>query len=469
MNLTSEQMEIINYKDIYKKVMTIQAFAGTGKSTTMMKFMQENKDKKTLYLAFNTILATEMKEKMPDYSIMTIHAYALQCMKQILDYDVQCCGKIDDDILLEILNIDNDPINLKIIKENLSKFCNSSNITITDSNIQLLWDYYKSNKNAIIPHDIYLKMLQISKFKFPYDIIIVDEAQDINNCILSLIMEQKHCTRIFIGDIHQQIYGFRDVCNPFYMIDDYVHKRFSLTTTFRFGNHLANFSTKFLAYFKKEEKIINSLNSKNTQIHFNIQLQDLPSNTLITCRTNKTLFQMLYNCVMSLNKKICILGKDLNLKKEIDITKYFINIKNRQQIFEIDQSNIYKYSKNIDCNFSDLKEYFQQIDAKKWLQRINFFEQYSDSLLDFWIKLNDYLVPQHDADFILSTTHQAKGMEFDNVFLCNDFITFKYDENGKIRSQVFDHESYNIIYVAITRAKHNLYINTELKKWFDSF
>ena len=89
-------------------------------------------------------------------------------------------------------------------------------------------------------------------------------------------------------------------------------------------------------------------------------------------------------------------------------------------------------------------------------------------------------VPAEDADIILTTCHSAKGMEWDRVQLCDDFIDiceFKKQENPptifgssepdakrrKRRSQwKFDFQSWgddvNLLYVACTRAKNELSI-----------
>ena len=59
--------------------------------------------------------------------------------------------------------------------------------------------------------------------------------------------------------------------------------------------------------------------------------------------------------------------------------------------------------------------------------------------------------------------HQSKGLEYDNVKLSDDFIPLISSLNTiyvyKSRSAI---EGYNLLYVAITRAKKNLIINKEL-------
>jgi superfamily I DNA/RNA helicase len=72
------------------------------------------------------------------------------------------------------------------------------------------------------------------------------------------------------------------------------------------------------------------------------------------------------------------------------------------------------------------------------------------------------LVERHDADLIFTTTHKAKGQEYDHVeMLQDDFLTRadlsralkqKGDEANPLKLR----EEVNVYYVAATRAKHSI-------------
>jgi len=80
-------------------------------------------------------------------------------------------------------------------------------------------------------------------------------------------------------------------------------------------------------------------------------------------------------------------------------------------------------------------------------------------------KLKDRLVAKEDketADLLFSTVHRSKGLEYDEVYLVEDFIT---EDEVKRLSKTADSlqnlkiiEEINLLYVAITRAKHTIYI-----------
>ena len=51
-----------------------------------------------------------------------------------------------------------------------------------------------------------------------YDLILVDEAQDISDVMIGVV-EAQNCRRIYVGDSFQQIYSFRFATNALNKID----------------------------------------------------------------------------------------------------------------------------------------------------------------------------------------------------------------------------------------------------------
>ena len=79
------------------------------------------------------------------------------------------------------------------------------------------------------------------------------------------------------------------------------------------------------------------------------------------------------------------------------------------------------------------------------------------------------------ADMIFSTVHRCKGMEYDSVELVNDFISEKRLDKLKEDRQNFElnipklNEEINLLYVAVTRTKTDLFIpETLLPDTFNS-
>jgi len=71
--------------------------------------------------------------------------------------------------------------------------------------------------------------------------------------------------------------------------------------------------------------------------------------------------------------------------------------------------------------------------------------------------------PEVDASFL--TTHKAKGLEFDNVVVGNDFFAPQFEENGDVvEGTEISREMENLIYVAMTRAKKRIQLS-EAVSW----
>lgn len=472
-NLTKEQLEIIHIKNISKKVIVIEAFAGTGKTTTMFEFIKQHDDKKILYLTFNSGLSNDTHCKfgnIDNVDIMTVHSLAHKYLtsEKYLDIQKIKLGKIENNYLIERFKLNllsNKQLIRKCnnIRSKLDLFCsNDEPPNSKDEHIPIIWNDMLEGKCPQITHDMYLKWFQLLKIKLNYDIIILDEAQDSTPCIISLVMSQK-CTRIMIGDIHQQIYRFRGVENPFNAIKHMKHEKFALTTSFRYGKKLACITNIFLNTFKEESNNITSIHN-NTQIKLSsVGMLNLEKGIVILSRTNLKLFENLMTCFFN-SKKVFVINRTFNFEKESNIINDFIKIENNS-CKDLGKELTHKKLKGFK-NMHDVKEYFFDTDNTKWKLRIKLFELYGGILRHHWINIqNNFVDKIEDAECVLSTVHQTKGMEFNDVFLSDDFSKFKYDDEGNIRNVCWDLDNYNLMYVALTRAKSNVYITNDMYKF----
>jgi superfamily I DNA/RNA helicase len=70
------------------------------------------------------------------------------------------------------------------------------------------------------------------------------------------------------------------------------------------------------------------------------------------------------------------------------------------------------------------------------------------------------VVEQADADISISTAHKAKGLEWNNIKIADDFYVDK-----KLKGATFDEEM-RLFYVAITRAKNNVDVDDKVLKLY---
>lgn len=460
-SLTYEQKEIINVNCKEGDIVLIQAFAGTGKTTTLINVAKKYNNKKVLYLTFNKSLCESAKNitGIDHVTISTIHSLALSLIDPTNKYTI---GKIDLNYIENAFNVDR--IESSLIKKIMENFFASNSKYISEYHISSmnlgndkyfldisneLWNHM-INSRCKMPHDGYLKLFQISNPILQYDIILLDEVQDSTECILQIIKKQKNAIRYLVGDIHQQIYGFRNVCNVFDgRLSNNIYK-FTLSQSFRYGYQIAHIANLFLETFKNENKKIYSY-GMNTNILLNTNTLN-EQYTIIT-RTNICLMKECFK--IDSNKKIFILGKRYNFEKECLYALGFSSL----------QNGLIPHVSKLQFNsFSEMRDHFLNLKKFKWTCRINLYLEYGIEIIEKYRQLQEQIVFNiDDADIVLTTTHQAKGLEFNNVKLSDDFIPlvttlntiYKYKSNSAI-------EGYNILYVAITRAKKNLILNKEL-------
>ena len=202
-NLNIEQKEIIkSIKDGYNII--VDAVAGCGKTTTSLAIAQECTDKNILLLTYNAGLKTETRQRIIKYNInnLEVHSYHSFCVKY---YNYPCY----DDLRMQLLLNNNDIIN-------------------------------KSN--------------------FNFDLIILDEQQDMKPLFFDLVQYiiKPNIQICLFGDINQNIYSYQG-SNINYLIkaDELFNshnewKKHSIFTTFRVNKSIASFVNKILL---KEDRL----------------------------------------------------------------------------------------------------------------------------------------------------------------------------------------------------------------------
>uniref|UniRef100_A0A915L087 F-box domain-containing protein n=1 Tax=Romanomermis culicivorax TaxID=13658 RepID=A0A915L087_ROMCU len=261
-NLTHEQLRVVKHDLMIGNCMKIIALAGTGKTRTLIEYARVRPHLKFLVIFYNWALALDASERFPKNCIcLTIHAIAKRNVSvKHLENNIYVThlSKIKN-LRASVKGI---PYysTLNLVKETLRTFFNSSEESITihhcpqavrlkDKTVdgsmksvrllyeqqrviretaQRVWDKIQNVDDKEIPmfHDAYLKrgalraasIFQLSKpdFRVLYpdiDVIMVDEAQDMNPTTIAIIKNQKYHPVIVVGDPHQQIYRFRGSCN----------------------------------------------------------------------------------------------------------------------------------------------------------------------------------------------------------------------------------------------------------------
>ena len=464
MNLTKQQKDILESVQKYKSI-KINAFAGTGKTTTLRLISDRYKEKKILYLAFNSAIKNEASSIFPSNTyVKTTHGLAFGAIKKNTNIDL---NKITNyraiDISKDFEISYNQAVGALKIFEN---FCNSIKTEIDPKDIE-----HKTAKNMFDrmliskmnpTHAFYLKYYyllistgQIQQFN--YDIIMLDEAQDTNEVTLGIFDALSTKVKIYVGDEHQQIYSFRGSKNALNKIKS--DKKLYLSRSFRFNDSIASYANILLKNFKNESVSIDTSAETKDDI--------IETNGYIS-RTNAQLISIISERIQ--NRKPFVTVRDPNEIFNLTIEVHYILT---HQKSEVKRNRFLKDFANED----EILDYANEVDdyelksalkmAKEYKEKVFECKEISDKFYTAWKNKNINGFDKRVNEILfLTTAHTAKGLEWDKVtiaddftdfadlivdFGCDDLKEFQEEQNHLPNQELID--EFNLFYVAVTRAK----------------
>ena len=511
---TQEQQAPIESPDI-GEIKKIHAFAGTGKTTTLEAYAETRPGKKVLYLAFNKSVADEAKLRFPENTTtLTPHALARRNFPQELQNRIignnPRPNKVQEFFSEEINNLE-----AVLILQTLECFLNSNDPIIDESHCpeqeeleevkiknevshnqnlpdgwqehavsfaKKLWEDMINTKGTWpITHNGYLKWYALTKPKLPYDIILLDEAQDTNPVVEGIVTRQcVHANIILVGDTHQQIYTWRGAIDSMARIR--TTQNFNLTASFRFGPEIAACANTILHTFKKEgqklighrptDKVYQYKRSPFTRIIY----ERRPIKHAKICRSGVGLFNEAINTIERIKLwqkknpeqpplKIAFVGttaaEAFSPKRHYDMT--FI-----LDIFHLLNQNPHRIRDQYIKSFSKIEELREiaenpSLKAGDLKKAIKLCDTYPRELEILIREIDKYSASPDDPHtwVTFTTAHRSKGLEWENVSLGDDFQNLF--EEGRPRSiQDINIEEINLIYVAMTRAQKQLELNEDL-------
>lgn len=451
----------------------ITAFAGAAKTTSLV-MVSEAVEHQSLYLAYNKRMADEAKMKFPQWvEVRTVHSLAYgffgtriaHKLKRPVGHYVNVAGtpseigryfgiktiRLPDDkkitsvalgqVVRDTVNAfenssDNNLTEKHIVYGQLTKWIKARKITsqevgrLTLKHAQDLWKLRSDpNSNVLATHDTYLKMYQLSKPDLSeYRTIYLDEAQDSNNCVLDLVINQKS-QLIVVGDSLQSIYQWRGSIDALEKVNLPERK---LTKSFRFGQIVADIAKTIIAPTMVVE--IEGFDQCGTELVMSQSAMPYPYTKIF--RTNSALL------VEAIDK----LDKGLSVYIEVDTTDLVRSIESCVALKEERKKDV-KHDMFIGCDtWSDaILECKTNLKMKQIVEMV--VTNTHVRVLDL---LSTYTKPEvYDVLFI--TAHKSKGLEWDNVVIADDyppaFNEGEYDLEDQER---------NLQYVANTRARKNL-------------
>tara|TARA_B110000208_G_C11798478_1_gene440728 strand:- start:3276 stop:5237 length:1962 start_codon:yes stop_codon:yes gene_type:complete len=407
---------INKYKFKNNDIMAIKSVAGSGKTTSLLKLSKIHKDKKILYLAFNKNLIEEIKDKIYDQNIKNLEPRTFDSLirqifilqnnfePNIISLRPQNIGEFIPYLSDKYYNVKNCYV------KGINKFCNQieftnpkefANKVLKKNNglIEEIWQ--KMLDHEIITFDSMRKFVEMNNWTKniideKYDMIFIDEAQDFDNVMLKILLEDTTIPKLFVGDSKQAIYEWKGSINAFEKLPKSA-LILEFYSTFRIGNPACKeISDKF------NDCWMISKSKNKTYIYHDIEIND---NYVYLFRSWKKLLQT---------------ARNIN---DIWIYSYDKQVKLIRNLHEKMSKSKRKLSKDELNQFGDDLPYFLQKLTKEDLNEL--LEDIDNNIVDF-----------DDAVCKMYTIHSYKGLEHDIIKIADD-IDIKKEEN--------------IYYVALTR------------------
>lgn len=487
MKLTEEQQRVIETNGN----LVINAVAGSGKTTTLIEYAKTRPAKSTiLYLAFNKTVKTEAVSKfkqagLKNVKVETAHSLAYDHIVKKNNYQVS--PGYNSYELCEILKIrtgdrHTDYIIASHVNRFVSFFCNSKALKVQELDYReevsdakaktFVANFYtgieqntrellaKMDKGEIaVTHDFYLKKFQLGNPVLHYDYILFDEGQDASAAMLDVFIKQQ-AIKIIVGDMHQQIYGWRYAVNSLQQVDYPVYH---LSHSFRFDDEVALVANKLLGWKKLLDipsavKIIGAGN---------------PGELVHTRATlGRTNLSLLINAIAQWQQ-----GQIKNVYFEGNISSYTFadegaSLYDVLNLYNERPEKIKDKLLGTMKSMKELEDYIDKTEDGSLSMIVEVVKEFGNRLPGLISELkNNHAADKESADMIFSTVHRCKGMEYDEVTLLNDFMN-----EEKLKKQIAQAggnpvpekiknklaEEINIVYVAATRAKQKLKLPAEI-------
>ncbi len=457
----------------------IEAVAGSGKSTTIIECLSRiPKDKQSIFLAFNKTIADELKAK--GVNARTFHS--LTYMPVIKN---KRATAVDQDKLRKIIQNELRGNESYIYGSFVAKLVSLGRQTGIgcllpdtqnewfkivyqydlqldheeadyDTAVELASKVLKlSNASQMVDFDDLLYLSVKDGLVLPkFDFVFVDEAQDTNaiqRAILRKIM--KPTSRIVaVGDSSQAIYGFRgaDSDSMNLIATEFNCIKLPLTVTYRCPTSVVDYAKRYVTEIESAPNAelgkVTHLNKAWTHEHFAAQ-------DLVVCRTTKPLIKLAFKLIRE--KVPCyMLGKEIGQG-----LKVLINSRRAKTIEQLEKKlDIWA---DRECEKAIAKQ--QEATAEAIRDKVASIYAIIESLpdkdrtVDGLLSTIDFLFSDKSNATVLSTIHKAKGLESNRVFWLNSSqCPSKW---AKLDWQI--KQEYNLCYVAITRAKQELFLIEE--------
>lgn len=468
--LTDEQEAILRQQPDQNVI--VEAAAGAGKTSTLVEYANKYRGHKGLYIVFSADAAKEANNRLPPHvRARTAHSYAHRALGVSRFSDRLRQRLRRNDIRLAGIDLKSDYLPpdrlMRAILNGLTNFCNDAGTQLLPRHcglekapamvqsrslpqiaavVKRFLDY--ENSGLPFTHDMYLKKLEMhGTIGDVADYLLLDEAQDLNPVLISLVQKSKK-PAIIVGDPKQSIYAFRGAVNAF---DSFDGPRFPLSQSWRYGPEVAAIANYIFSFSEKPmAHPVRGHPDRETKIE--VYGGQVPARAFVLARTNARLFEGL----VKVQVPFFVAGGFDTLAKQL-LSAWALS---QNDQFNVTDSYVRSFAQ-----WEDLCDEAEEDDpdAKRLVRMV---AEYGSQIPAIIERLRSLQRPHpQDAHILLSTAHKAKGLEADTVVICDDFETpaemYAKLTDEQIGRVAFEQEL-NLLYVALSRPRYRLILPASL-------
>ena len=472
MQPTYEQAVAIDTARLHQSF-KIVAYAGTGKTTTLQMVSEAMPERRGVYLAFNKAIATHAQSRFGrNIDCRTFHSMAYRGVSRTIT-DKLRLPRLSPSHLAKSYRLE--PLKLRrligkryepylimpsrlgsLVANGVSQFCATNAAEPAPRHIQVpewlhpddgaalqqalfpalqqrWYDSINPQHQAGIGHDIYLKLWALQEPVIQTDYILFDEAQDADPLMLGILMKQKNAQVIYVGDAHQQIYAWRGAVNAMKQLPMPESR---LTTSFRFGESIADVANVLLAALG-ETVPLHGFSEIDSKV---VNKPHIKQRDAILCRTNARAMELLLSGLLH-GDKVSLQADHVRLTRFIDAASA---LKQGRPVTDVPELAWFN-------SWQEVHEYCETSDGSDIKPLVRLVDEHGTTPLK---QALEKITAPEQADYVISTAHKAKGLEWSRVHLEDDY---QYKINNLSHS--ISPEELRLLYVACTRAQHSLNIH----------
>lgn len=461
-NFIPEQRAVIESTE---PIIKVRAGAGSGKTTTLIGLAEFNSKERMLYLAFNKAIQEDAARKFGRNVVcQTVNSVAYNAMNVGRVYGHKLVPFVKAKQVSDMLGVPYYAAALALSTINaylysadreigelhaVRALVKPSNLFMITNLAREIWEIMidKNNSKVGITHDGYMKLFQLSgKSLGNYDRILLDEAQD-TNPITAALVEAHGGKKVYVGDRNQSIYAFRGAENA---MDTIAAKEYLLSSSFRFGQSVADIANLLLEHTLGDDFKMTGLGAE-TAIN-----APITGKYALLSRTNGALFEAAV-AALEEGKKVCIIGGPESLKLQMLIDTYRLSVGEVSSIITPAIKQFKNFPEMERLTGGDVDsgggEEAKDLELSALCRAV---KKYGGRIPALATRIDAKCrSSKEEADITLSTAHKAKGLEFDNVVMADDFADPSSPDGTDIQEG-------NLLYVTATRAMKNLVLNKRM-------